>query len=145
MPDCSDFSKTSITALTASQKIQEKLLRLGIRSEMDLVLHLPIRYEDETHLFPISHAPQGRVVQVEGIIVDNEVIMKPRRQLVCCVTDESGSLVMRFLNFMAVRSRRTQLENGYGYSARSDMVFSVRKWCIQNAVSYRKMSRLRLP
>lgn len=86
-------------ALTGNKKIQEKLQRLGIRAEMDLVLHLPLRYEDETHLFPISNAPQGKAVQVEGVIVHNEVLLKPRRQLVCRVEDSSGMLCMRFLNF----------------------------------------------
>ncbi len=89
----------SLTAITASKNMQEKLSRLGINNELDLILHLPIRYEDETHLFPINDAPQGQVVQVEGEIVHNEVVMRPRRQLVCQVEDSSGMLVMRFLNF----------------------------------------------
>jgi len=79
--------------------MQEKLSRLGIHNELDLILHLPIRYEDETHLFPISDAPQGQIVQVEGMIIHNEVVIRPRRQLVCQVEDGSGVLVMRFLNF----------------------------------------------
>ncbi|MEK7303099.1 MAG: DEAD/DEAH box helicase, partial [Pseudomonadota bacterium] len=85
--------------MTASTHVQEKLSCLGIRNELDLILHLPIRYEDETHLFPISDAPQGQVVQVEGVIIHNEVVIRPRRQLVCQVEDRSGILVMRFLNF----------------------------------------------
>ncbi|MEK6595796.1 MAG: ATP-dependent DNA helicase RecG, partial [Pseudomonadota bacterium] len=85
--------------MTASTHVQEKLSCLGIRTELDLILHLPIRYEDETHLFPISDAPQGQVVQVEGVIIHNEVVIRPRRQLVCQVEDRSGILVMRFLNF----------------------------------------------
>ena len=79
--------------------MQEKLSRLGIHNELDLILHLPIRYEDETHLFPISDAPQGQVIQVEGVIIHSEVVIRPRRQLVCQVEDRSGILVMRFLNF----------------------------------------------
>lgn len=79
----------------------DKLSRLGIRSELDLILHLPIRYEDETHVFPIADAPPGKTVQVEGLIVHNEVMTRPRRQLVCHVEDSSGQLVMRFLNFYA--------------------------------------------
>ena len=85
--------------MIASANVQEKLSRLGIRSERDLLLHLPIRYEDETHLFPISDAPSGQVVQVEGVIIHTEVVIRPRRQLVCQVEDNSGILVMRFLNF----------------------------------------------
>lgn len=94
-----DSGEKGITALTGNKKIQEKLQRLGIHTEMDLVLHLPLRYEDETHLFPIRDAPQGKAVQVEGVIVHNEVLLKPRRQLVCRVEDGSGMLCMRFLNF----------------------------------------------
>ncbi len=88
-----------LTTIKTSKTVQEKLFRLGIKNELDLMLHLPIRYEDETHLFPINDAPQGNVVQVEGEIVHNEVVMRPRRQLVCQVKDCSGILVMRFLNF----------------------------------------------
>lgn len=82
-----------------SPGVQEKLLRLGIRTEWDLILHLPIRYEDETHLFPIADAPTGQIVQVEGVIIHSEVVMRPRRQLVCQIEDSSGILVMRYLNF----------------------------------------------
>ncbi len=85
--------------MTVNAQLQEKLSRLGIRNELDLVLHLPIRYEDETHLFPITDAPQGQTVQVEGLITHNEVVMRPRRQLICHVEDSSGVLIMRFLNF----------------------------------------------
>ncbi|MDP1549188.1 MAG: ATP-dependent DNA helicase RecG [Nitrosomonas sp.] len=85
--------------MIVSATVQEKLSRLGIRKELDLILHLPIRYEDETHLFPISDAPPGQVVQVEGVIIHNEVVIRPRRQLVCQIEDSSGILVMRFLNF----------------------------------------------
>ncbi len=85
--------------MIVSANVQEKLSRLGIHNELDLILHLPIRYEDETHLFPISDAPSGQVVQIEGVIIHNEVVIRPRRQLVCQIEDSSGILVMRFLNF----------------------------------------------
>ncbi|WP_292993593.1 ATP-dependent DNA helicase RecG [Nitrosomonas sp.] len=85
--------------MIVSANVQEKLSRLGIHNELDLILHLPIRYEDETHLYPISDAPPGQVVQVEGVIIHNEVVIRPRRQLVCQIEDSSGILVMRFLNF----------------------------------------------
>ena len=77
----------------------DKLDKLGIHREFDLVLHLPLRYDDETHLCRIAEAPHGATVLVEGKITDNAVKYRPRRQLVCTVEDESGVLVMRFLNF----------------------------------------------
>jgi ATP-dependent DNA helicase RecG len=30
-----------------------------LRRRLDLVLHLPLRYEDETHLYPIGAAPMA--------------------------------------------------------------------------------------
>ena len=75
------------------------LAKLGIHREFDFVLHLPLRYDDETHLWPIGEAPHGEIVLVEGTIVDNVIKYRPKRQLVCTVEDASGVLVMRFLNF----------------------------------------------
>ncbi|HEV7819728.1 MAG TPA: DEAD/DEAH box helicase, partial [Burkholderiales bacterium] len=75
------------------------LTKLGIHREFDLVLHLPMRYDDETHLFAISEAPEGAPALVEGVVTDNSIKYRPKRQLVVTVEDPSGVLVMRFLNF----------------------------------------------
>ena len=49
-------------------KINDKLIKLGLRSDMDLVLHLPMRYEDETQVFPIRQAAMmSGSAQVEEI------------------------------------------------------------------------------
>src|SRR6059058_4996209 len=69
-------------ASTPVQKtIESKLAKLGLRTDMDLVLHLPMRYEDETEIVPIREAclRGGHVSQVEGIVVKNEITYKPRR------------------------------------------------------------------
>ena len=82
------------------------LAKLGIHREFDLVLHLPLRYDDETRLYPIGNAPAGEAVLVEGKIVDNTIKFRPKRQLVCMVEDPSGVLVMRFLNFYQSQVRQ---------------------------------------
>src|SRR5690242_1498968 len=48
----------------------EKLARLGITRELDLVLHLPLRYDDETRLYAINEAPAGQDVLVQGSVVE---------------------------------------------------------------------------
>ncbi len=88
----------------------EKLARLGIKNRFDLILHLPLRYEDETHLTPIRDALQGTTVLVEGTVLTTEVMFRPRRQLVCQIEDASGILYMRFLNFYG--SQIKQLAEG---------------------------------
>ena len=89
----------SFATAFASESIQQKLARLGIACELDLLLHLPLRYEDETHLHPIKDVPEGETVQVEGVIIHAEVQVRPRRQLVLRIEDGSGDLFVRFLNF----------------------------------------------
>ena len=76
-----------------------KLARLGIRRCFDLVLHLPLRYEDESHLMPIHDAPYGQVVQVEGVVTGQEVQFKPRRQLLIKLSGPGGQLHLRFIHF----------------------------------------------
>ncbi|HVW64557.1 MAG TPA: ATP-dependent DNA helicase RecG [Nitrosospira sp.] len=87
------------------QTTKEKLAKLGIADEFDLILHLPLRYDDETHLYPIRDIPLNKAVQVEGSITRSEILFRPRRQLVCQVEDGSGSLFMRFLNFYGSQVR----------------------------------------
>ncbi|HJV07351.1 MAG TPA: ATP-dependent DNA helicase RecG [Chromobacteriaceae bacterium] len=85
--------------LTVAPATAKKLEKLGIRRRFDLILHLPLRYEDETHLFPIANAPYGKPVLVEGEVIAHEVQFKPRKQLVVQIEDASGTLVLRFIHF----------------------------------------------
>ena len=78
---------------------RDKLAKLGIRRAFDLVLHLPLRYDDETELHTIREAPHGRHVLVEGTVTDNAVKYRPRRQLLVTIEDASGVVIARFLNF----------------------------------------------
>ncbi|MFN3986168.1 MAG: ATP-dependent DNA helicase RecG [Rhodocyclaceae bacterium] len=87
-----------------------RLARLDIRREEDLLLHLPLRYEDETRLTPIAALREGEAAQVEGEVVSCEVVLRPRRQLVARIRDDSGSLVGRWLNFYP--SQQKQLAPG---------------------------------
>ncbi len=97
---------SSSTTAFASEAVQQKLSRLDINSEHDLLLHLPLRYEDETHLYPINDAPEGKTVQVEGLIIHSEVLARPRQQLVLQVEDGSGIFFIRFLHFYGSQIKR---------------------------------------
>jgi ATP-dependent DNA helicase RecG len=87
-----------------------KLARIGIHHRANLLLHLPLRYEDETHLAPIATVQAGETVQVQGVITHSEIAFRPRRTLVCRMEDSSGELYLRFLNFYP--SQQKQLAVG---------------------------------
>jgi ATP-dependent DNA helicase RecG len=47
-----------------------------------LLVHLPLRYEDETRITPVDCAFGGEPVQVEVVVHSNELQFRPRRQMV---------------------------------------------------------------
>jgi ATP-dependent DNA helicase RecG len=87
-----------------------KLAKLGIHNRFDLVLHLPLRYEDETQVMRIADLREGIDSQAEGEIIHAEVAFRPRRSLICQLRDDSGILFLRFLNFYP--SQQKQLAIG---------------------------------
>ncbi|MDP2805995.1 MAG: ATP-dependent DNA helicase RecG [Gallionellaceae bacterium] len=89
---------------------QSKLTKLGIHTPFDLVLHLPLRYEDETSITRVDDLVTGETSQVEGEIIHSEVMYRPRRSLICQLQDESGILFLRYLNFYP--SQQKQLAVG---------------------------------
>jgi ATP-dependent DNA helicase RecG len=78
---------------------QKALDKLGLRRDIDLALHLPLRYEDETRLVPLAQAREGDIVQFEGQVTRSEVSIRSRRQLQVTVDDGSDTCLLRFLNF----------------------------------------------
>jgi len=87
-----------------------KLEKLGIYNRFDLILHLPLRYEDETQLVRIDDLQPDVDSQVEGEVIHSEVVFRPRRSLICQLKDDSGILFLRFLNFYP--SQQKQLAIG---------------------------------
>ena len=88
-----------------------KLEKLHLNTAWDLALHLPLRYEDETKIVPISAAPLGEVCQVEGEVLHQEVQFKPRKQLVAQIKGDDGAILnLRFIHFYP--SHQKQLAPG---------------------------------
>ncbi|MCW5625242.1 MAG: ATP-dependent DNA helicase RecG [Burkholderiales bacterium] len=89
-----------------TRTVATQLAKLGLKRGFDLVLHLPLRYEDETRITPIVEAPHGLPTQVEGVVVDCDVKFRPRKQLVARVRDAGGELTVRLLHFYPSASRQ---------------------------------------
>nr|WP_315235199.1 ATP-dependent DNA helicase RecG [uncultured Albidiferax sp.] len=78
---------------------QKALLKLGLRRDIDLALHLPLRYEDETRITRLADAREGETVQIEALVTHSEVTLHGRRQLVVTVDDGSDTCQLRFFSF----------------------------------------------
>src|SRR5512144_215625 len=84
--------------------LHDQLAKLGIAREQDLVLHLPLRYEDHTRVVPLAALAPGTTSQAEGTVVRTDIQYRPRRQLVVLIADDenargNGALVLRFFHF----------------------------------------------
>jgi ATP-dependent DNA helicase RecG len=104
----------------AATKTADRLAKLGLTRGIDLVLHLPMRYEDETTLTSIGELLPGGIAQTEGVVFDNEIAYRPRRQLLVKLRDDAGDeLVLRFLNFYG--SQVSQMAIGKRLRVRGDV------------------------
>ena len=81
-----------------------KLEKLGLRSRFDLVLHLPLRYEDETVLTPIEKAPPGQPVLVQAKVQSAKIVFRPKRQLAVL----AEGLALRFFHFYGSQLKQFQ-------------------------------------
>jgi ATP-dependent DNA helicase RecG len=68
------------------------------------VLHLPLRYDDETTLTAPDSAPDGKAVNVEARVLKAQVVYRPKRQLVV----HADGVVLRFFNFWGSQLRQFQ-------------------------------------
>ena len=84
---------------------QQAMRKLGLVRDIDLALHLPLRYEDETRITLLKNAREGDTVQIEATVTDCEVQLRPRRMLKITVDDGSASCQLTFFSFYASQQK----------------------------------------
>ncbi|QRN40848.1 MAG: ATP-dependent DNA helicase RecG [Neisseriaceae bacterium] len=86
--------------LNLSQPTLDQLSKLHLNSLSDIVLHLPLRYEDETKLSTIDQATIGTCILIEGTIIKQIVKYSPRKQLLLQINDTQNNIFfIRLFNF----------------------------------------------
>lgn len=90
---------------------QKALLKLGLACDIDLALHLPLRYEDETRIVKLRDAREGDTAQIEATVTACEIAYRPRRQLVVTVDDGSDTCVLRFFSFYPSQQKALAVGN----------------------------------
>ena len=87
------------SSAAAKSPAQKALDKLGLRRDIDLALHLPLRYEDETRITRLADAREGDTVQIEATVTKSEITLQSRRQLLVTVDDGSDTCMLRFFSF----------------------------------------------
>lgn len=100
------FLDKPVTSLRGvGDALTEKLSRLGILRVVDLLFHLPLRYQDRTRIYPIADLKVGQEVLVEGEIDSTEVVIRGRRMMLCHISDGTGILTLRFFHFSSAQKQ----------------------------------------
>jgi len=94
----------------AGTQTLKRLEKLGISTIGDLLFHLPLRYEDRTHVTAIGQLKPGDHMLVEGRVELAEILPKGRRSLIVRIGDGTGFLDLRFFHYTA--KQREQLIRG---------------------------------
>jgi ATP-dependent DNA helicase RecG len=86
-------------------RVAEKLQRLGLQTQRDLLFHLPLRYEDRTFVTPVGSLQPGRRSQIEAEVLYAGVQFRrqgrSRRVLAAKLADNTGTIAVRFFFFSA--------------------------------------------
>jgi ATP-dependent DNA helicase RecG len=88
--------------------LSEKLATLGIHHIGELLLHLPLRYQDRTRITPITALRPGMEAVVEGDLSSVRLEMGRRRSLACTLLDGGGLITLRFFHFSAAQQRNLE-------------------------------------
>jgi ATP-dependent DNA helicase RecG len=105
------LAERPVTALRGvGPALAEALARLGLHTVQDVLFHLPVRYEDRTHVVPIGSVRNGERAVIEGEIQLAEVVFRRRRTLLVRLADGTGSVTLRFFHFSG--AQQAQLVRG---------------------------------
>ena len=72
------------------EKTAATLARCGVETVRDLLTHLPLRYEDRSHITPIAALRDGATVQVLGEVLHADLIQRRKRLLQVTLRDAAG-------------------------------------------------------
>lgn len=101
-------SKSSIKSNTNEQpakkkaetvSVAERVARMGLINDWDFVLHLPLRYEDETRITRICDLKAGDWAQIQGTVISSRTQGGRFMQLIASVSDGTANIEIRFLHF----------------------------------------------
>ena len=91
-------------------KLAQQFSDWGIHDLVNLLFHLPFRYEDRTRVTPIAALRPQQTYVVQGFVKSSQILFGKRRSLSVRINDQTGSLGLRFYHFTA--SQKKQFENG---------------------------------
>jgi len=85
--------------------LKDKLAKLNINKQSDLLFLLPTRYEDRTKLKEIGSLVPEEEALIEGKVLVCNIVYGGRRMMLAQLSDDTGILTMRFFTFSKYQAR----------------------------------------
>ncbi len=83
--------------------------KLGVFNWFDLLMHIPVRYEDRTKIKTTSDFKDGELCLIAGEILKSEIVFRGRRNLIVHIVDvNDNQFFLRFVNFYPNQVRQFQ-------------------------------------
>ena len=79
--------------------IEEKLTKLDVHNQTDLLFLMPVRYEDRTLVTPIGALSHDQQVLIQGRVLLTNIVYRGRRTLLSQLSDDTGMVTLRFFSF----------------------------------------------
>ena len=79
--------------------LKDKLAKLSINKQSDLLFLLPTRYEDRTQLKKIGALVPDEEALIEARVLLCSIVYRGRRMMIVQLSDDTGMLTMRFFTF----------------------------------------------
>lgn len=94
-----DLTHISVSTLRGvGKQTLARLQKAGLRTLLDLLLHLPIRYQDRTRVIPISDLVPGQFAVVEGEILSVRRAFGKKPSWHCQIEDTTGKITAIFFH-----------------------------------------------
>lgn len=112
MPAASPPSHTTASAVPVTTlrgvgpALAQKLSKLGLETLEDLLFHLPLRYEDRSHITPVGRLRPGDVALIDAEVRLADIVFSRRRSLLVRVSDGTGTLALRFYHFNDLQKKQ---------------------------------------
>jgi ATP-dependent DNA helicase RecG len=109
----SKWSESLSSVPGVGSRTENLLQEMGLTNFLDVLFHLPIRYQDRTRITPIAQLKEGSHALIEGQISSATITPGKRPNLLCRLQDDTGMVHLRFFHFTA--AQKQQLSRGGRY------------------------------
>ena len=95
-----------VTSLNGVGKaLANKLAKIHIHTLLDLLLHIPLRYEDRTHVVPLNQLRPGMHCLIEAEVTGSALQRGRRTSLQVRLLEQNVRLNLRFIHFHANQAK----------------------------------------